>query len=237
MLEASRRRIEETLPTEAQVLDVGGWGSPFPRADAVIDLLPYATRGLYAYSEADRRLERFTDATWVERDICARDPWPFSDRAFDFAVCSHVLEDVRDPLWVCSELSRVAARGYIEVPSRLEEQIFGVNGEWVGWGHHRWLIELSDSELVFLFKHHDIHGDPRRSLSRRLRGSLRPEERVTTLWWTDGIRCRERVLVDQAEIHRDLEAFVAAHAGRVPPEPAPSLARRGARRIRRRIRR
>jgi ubiquinone/menaquinone biosynthesis C-methylase UbiE len=45
--------------------------------------------------------EGFTRDTWVQRDICDHEPWPFEDRQFDFVVCSHTLEDVRDPVWVC----------------------------------------------------------------------------------------------------------------------------------------
>ena len=44
--------------------------------------------------------ERFTADTWVVQDICT--PWPFADGQFDFAVCSHTLEDVRDPVFVCN---------------------------------------------------------------------------------------------------------------------------------------
>ena len=80
--------------------------------------------------------------TWVERDICDREPWPFADDQFDFAVCSHTLEDVRDPVFVCAELNRVARAGYLEVPSRLEEQSWGVIGPYVGWSHHRWLVDV-----------------------------------------------------------------------------------------------
>ena len=83
--------------------------------------------------------------TWVTRDICAREPWPFEDGAFDFVVCSHTLEDLRDPVWVCGELQRVARAGYIEVPSRLEEQSWNVQGPWVGWGHHHWLIDVGEA--------------------------------------------------------------------------------------------
>jgi hypothetical protein len=34
-------------PQPHVVLDVGGWGRPFTRADWVLDLMPYETRGLY----------------------------------------------------------------------------------------------------------------------------------------------------------------------------------------------
>ena len=126
MLEANRERIEAMLGDDDLVLDVGGWGSPFERADWVIDLMPYETRG--RYGATDPAAERFGAETWVRRDICDREPWPFADRQFDFAVCSHTLEDVRDPVFVCAELNRVARAGYIEVPSRLQEQSWGVWG-------------------------------------------------------------------------------------------------------------
>src|SRR3954449_10993879 len=102
------------LPDDALVLDVGGWAKPFPRADWVLDLMPYETRGLYGTLEPDA--ERFGPDTWVTLDMCAHMPWPFADAQFDFAICSHTLEDIRDPIWVCSELARVARAGYIEVP-------------------------------------------------------------------------------------------------------------------------
>ena len=115
MLDASRDRILRELPDDALVLDIGGWGKPFPRADWVVDVKDYATRGVYGSEPGE---ERFGLKTWVQRDICAAEPLPFEDEQFDFVVCSHTLEDVRDPVWVSSEINRVGRAGYIEVPSR-----------------------------------------------------------------------------------------------------------------------
>ncbi|MGI8845859.1 MAG: class I SAM-dependent methyltransferase, partial [Thermoleophilaceae bacterium] len=142
MLESSAARILANLGSGDLVLDVGAGANPFERADWVIDLWPYGKRGIYG--RQDRAAERFSEATWVLHDICDPGPWPFADDQFDFAVCSHTLEDVRDPVGVCAELSRVARAGYIEVPSRLEEQSLGVQGPWAGWGHHHWLIDPID---------------------------------------------------------------------------------------------
>jgi len=192
VLKASRERVE-ALPADARVLDVGGWAAPLHRADWVLDLMAWETRGLYGAT--DPALERFSAQTWVQRDICSREPWPFADGAFDFAVCSHTLEDVRDPVWVCSELSRVARAGYVEVPSRLVEQSFGVQGDWVGWGHHHWLIDVVDGALEFVFKPHilvreDLH------FPAGFATGLTESERVETLWWEGEVRAWERVFVD-----------------------------------------
>ena len=197
MLASNLERIDELTGEDGLVLDVGGWAKPLPRADWVIDLMPYDTRGLYGPLTPD--VERFTSKTWIERDICAREPWPFETAQFDFAVCSHTLEDVRDPVWVCSELSRVARAGYIEVPSRLEEQCYGVNGPWVGWSHHRWLVDVVDGELQFVHKPHMLCGRPEFFLPPELGARLTPEQRVETLFWQGEVRASERVFVDPEE--------------------------------------
>ena len=111
--------------------------------------------------------ECFSEDTWLQRDICSREAFPFRDKSIDFAICSHTLEDIRDPLWVCSELIRVAKRGYIEVPSREWETCRGSERpNEVGLSHHRWLIDVSGKRLRFLMKFHLIHSHWRFSLPR-----------------------------------------------------------------------
>src|ERR1700760_4553932 len=103
---ANARRLNESLPASAIVVDIGGGASVFPRADYVIDFCPFTVRNSLG-SVGDIPV-RYNAERWTQLDLCAREPWPFPDKHFDFAVCSHVLEDVRDPIWVCSEISRVA---------------------------------------------------------------------------------------------------------------------------------
>jgi SAM-dependent methyltransferase len=169
-----------------------------PRADWVIDLMPYATRGMYG--NVDPASERFDESTWVTRDICAREPWPFEDGKFDFVVCAHTLEDVRDPVWVCNEMNRVARAGYIETPSRLEEQTYGIHGPWVGWSHHHWLVEAESGTLTFVFKSHVLHGRRDFAFRRGFADSLRPEERVVSVFWEGNLECRERIFLGPGEI-------------------------------------
>jgi hypothetical protein len=207
VLDSSRERIESMLAEDAVVLDVGGWASPLARADWVIDVMPYETRGLYG--ESDPAAERFSGERWIERDVCDRDPWPFADGQFDFAVCSHTLEDVRDPVWVCSELARVARAGYVEVPSRLEEQAFGVHGPWVGWSHHHWLVDITDGRLEFVFKTAVLQGREDCRLTAEQRAALTEDERVQTLFWERRLEARERIFLTGEELDRYLAEGVA----------------------------
>ena len=235
MLASNRARILERLGDEQLVLDVGGGAWPFERADWVIDLMPFERRGLYGGGEGDagRGRERFSSETWVTRDICDHEPWPFADKQFDFAVCAQTLEDVRDPVWVCHELIRVARAGYIEVPSRLEEQSFGFQGPWAGWGHHRWLIDVGADGLRFVLKHHILHARASDHFDTAFYRRLTPEQRIQALWWEGSFSYGEDVICDAATIDAYLADFVAAHR---PPQPPPGRGRQLARRLRSRLR-
>lgn len=197
MLSSAFDRID-ALPDDARVLDVGGWASPLPRADHVIDLFGYATRGMYDYAEDKRRTERFTADTWVVRDICASEPWPFADGAFDFSVCAQTLEDVRDPIRVCEELIRVSRAGYVEVPAPVEDLTWGIHGPWVGWSHHHWICELENGVLQFNHKPHLLCAEGRHHPAGTC-DVLSPEDRVIQLWWTDTFEFRENVRVGADE--------------------------------------
>jgi hypothetical protein len=234
MLESSRRAIEERLGDHQVALDVGGWAKPLARADWVIDLMPYETRGLYGYDK-QAAPERFSADTWVVHDICAREPWPFADDQFDFAICSHTLEDIRDPVWVCSELQRVARAGYIEVPSRLEEQTWGVQGNFVGWTHHRWLIDVADGRIDFTLKVHGIHGRPRWYFPNAFLEGLDAEARVQSMWWEGSFEASERILMSIEELEEYLTSFVNANGGSAAAGATPLRRRLGA--LRRRLHR
>jgi ubiquinone/menaquinone biosynthesis C-methylase UbiE len=165
--------------------------------------------------------ERFTKDTWIQRDICDRKPWPFADKEFDYVICSHVLEDLRDPLWVCSEIRRVGKRGYIETPSRLAESSRGWGGANIaGLSHHRWLIEQEGSKLTFLMKYHYIHSHWRLSLPASFFRSVDESAKVMPFFWEDTFDFEEKLLFSTADEHAELERFVQS----VRPYPKWKLA-------------
>ena len=210
MLPAATERILTTLRSDALVLDVGGWAAPFNRADWVIDLMPYETRGpMGSYGDGP---ERFTQRTWVTRDVCDHKPWPFEDDQFDFALCVTTLEDLRDPIWVCREMSRVARAGYVEVPTIEAELIYNVEGDgpWLGHEHHRWLVDIEDGELVFVHKPHSIHHDWTLRVLPRWRARMTVEDHLQGLFWERELRARERVLIglDYQDLRNELRERV-----------------------------
>ncbi|MGI8684749.1 MAG: class I SAM-dependent methyltransferase [Acidimicrobiales bacterium] len=202
------------LAGEGALLDVGGWAQPFRRADRGVDLLPYGTRG--QYGAIGPGPERFTAATWVEHDICG-EPMPFTDKEFDFVVCSHVLEDVRDPIHVCRELVRVAKAGYIEVPSREIESTWGVEGRYTGYYHHRWLVELQDGEFVFRHKSPALVGIPTVPPPSCPWSGLAEERRVTFLFWSRSFAFCEELQISGEKTKAEMAGFVE----RVAPPSRP----------------
>ncbi len=196
-----------------RVLDVGCWACPFNRADWVLDSEPFESRGYYASiglpaSQGGDR-EHFTRETWIRRDICDHAPWPFPDKFFDFSICSHTLEDVRDPLFVCSELIRVSKRGYIETPSRLAETCRGWETErTAGLNHHRWLIDYRPGRLDFTMKWHMIHADRSFTLPPKLYFDLSPVERISWMFWEDCFEVAETMMHGRDKKGAFFRAFV-----------------------------
>src|SRR6202023_2285627 len=110
-------------------------------------------------------------------------------------ICSHTLEDIRDPLFVCSELVRISKAGYIEVPSRVAESCRGwEHPGFAGLSHHRWLVEIEGSHVRFTPKYHSLHGELDNALPASYLRHLAEEARVTFLWWQDRFSWSETML-------------------------------------------
>lgn len=203
------------LEPSDRVLDVGGWACPFNRAQWILDAEPWETRGFYRTfggppSQGGER-EHFSRETWVQRDICGRQPWPFADKEFDFVICSHTLEDVRDPLWVCSELVRVGKRGYLETPSRLLESCRGLEAPGVvGLSHHRWFVEMEPGHVRFMMKFHFVHSEFRFGFPASHAARLSPEERIAALWWEDKFEATERVIHGLDRQRKEIADYVSS---------------------------
>jgi len=208
----NQRLLVETLNDSDRVLDVGGWHAPLNRADSVIDIMPFETRNRQGAILADIWPdERFTRESYMQRDICDT-PWPFADKEFDFVLCSHTLEDVRDPIAVCREINRVAKAGYLEVPSRLVESTKGVERPfYCGYYHHRWLCEVNGSEISFMFKPAMLHAYRRFYFRKRWYQKINPRYDAAGFFWEGSFIFKERILIDRDQVQEDLLRFKAQY--------------------------
>jgi len=120
------------VPRNAVVLDLGCGDKPHPRANVLCDR--------FASGSAERggALAKIRPTV-----IADAEELPFRNKAFDYVVCSHVLEHARDPRRFLGEMMRVAGGGYVECPTPLAEALFG-------WGFHRWLVERGERGILVL---------------------------------------------------------------------------------------
>lgn len=125
------RRIAIPVGPDGLVLDVGSGDKPSWRADVLLDRYP---------DDAFAGQRSGTGRTRVDRPLFDADAadMPFADGVFDYAICSHVLEHVTDPVGVVRELTRVARAGYIEVPEASASKI-------VDFPSHLWWCRLDES--------------------------------------------------------------------------------------------
>jgi hypothetical protein len=217
-----------TLTADALVLDVGGGAAHDSRANWVIDLTSWENRNWF-YSERGELSgthDQIPPERWVQRDICDRDPWPFEDGQFDFVICSHTLEDVRDPVGVCREMMRVGRAGWITTPAAVTELTRGIESpHWCGWRHHRWLVEREGDGIVFLAKPHNVN-DPTWPAAVRSPRFLRPGAlEPLSFYWEGSFPVREEITIDGDVFDARLDAIAAA-ARRADPVGSAVIAAR-----------
>ena len=64
---------------------------------------------------------------------------PFKDKEFDFVITSHVIEHVEDFEFFVKELERISSKGYIELPTRLADNLVFENRN-----DHIWWFKYND---------------------------------------------------------------------------------------------
>lgn len=206
MLKKNVDLILQQISPNDKVLDMGGWVRPFNRANYVIDIMAYETRGVFGYTGPEK--EYFSKETWITQDVSGSTPLPFQDKEIDFVICSHLLEDIRDPIRLCSEIVRIGKRGYIEVPSRVAESIIGLEGKsYTGYNHHRWLVQIQGSEIIFQHKTPILYSSARFYLPRKYLRRLKEEDKVSFLFWQGSFEYKEIIHIGYHNTAQELERF------------------------------
>ena len=72
---------------------------------------------------------------------------PFKDNQFDFVYASHVIEHIEDVSHFISELQRITKRGYIELPSMLEDNLILSENS---INDHKWIFKFDDVKNTLL---------------------------------------------------------------------------------------
>lgn len=88
-------------------------------------------------------------------NICEESVWQkaieyceLKNSKFDFAICTHTLEDILNPFFVAKKMSLIAKEGFVAMPSKWADLSRGPHHAWKGWMHHRWVFDVIDGTLV-----------------------------------------------------------------------------------------
>jgi len=159
-----------------KILDVGGAINTKKDATHIIDIIE---------KPKDCKLH------YTQQNICKK--WPFKDKEFDLAYCSNVLEDIKDPLFVCKEMMRVSKAGIIIVPSILTECTKGVdtwkgNESYAGFCHHRWLCMIDDNKITFIPKWSIVNIT---DWTKHIPKEIKKQHFYDVLQWTDSFKIQE----------------------------------------------
>jgi len=127
---SSKKFIEETFSsnTDWNILDIGCGYNANKFANVICDIQDLSNYYLN---------KKFIKLT--EKKL------PFNDKEFDFVVASHVMEHVEDVEFFIKELQRVSKQGYIELPTKLEDNLVFENKK-----DHLWHMDFDDVENKIL---------------------------------------------------------------------------------------
>ncbi len=120
---------------------------------------------------------------------------PFKDKEFDFVIASHVIEHVEDFAFFISELERISNQGYIELPTRLGDNLVFENTT-----DHIWWFIFDDDKKKLLASKKTQTLEPFLSVAtgKNLSDSFR-ESFVIELAWKDKIEFSIDNQIDNSE--------------------------------------
>ena len=108
---------------------------------------------------------------------------PFKDKEFDFVITSHVIEHVDDLDFFIKEIERISNQGYIELPSKLGDNLVFEN-----LTDHIWWFDYDDEKQVLLAEKKKQFIEPfiTVSIAKKLEQLFR-KDLILELFWSNKI--------------------------------------------------
>ena len=104
---------------------------------------------------------------------------PFKDKEFDFVIASHVIEHVQDFEFFIKELERISSKGYIELPTRLGDNlVFENKNDHIWW----FLFDDINQQLIASKKNQILEPFLNVSLSKKFEQIFRESFVIELIW-------------------------------------------------------
>ena len=101
------------------------------------------------FADIDDHYDSFSKLNLEYTKIEPNKKLPFKDKEFDYVILSHVLEHVPNLLTFKDELVRIGKSGYIELPTKLYDNVvFGSDEPVLG---HKWWFEFDDDNQILKY--------------------------------------------------------------------------------------
>jgi len=124
----------------------------------------------------------YKDRNFIKLDK-NKEKLPFKDNEFDFVFSSHVVEHIKNVELFISELERVGKKGYLELPTKLEDNFCFENRT-----EHLWQIDYDDvnSKILLSERFEFFHPIFSVNTAQKFRDTFR-SSMVFELYWEDKI--------------------------------------------------
>jgi hypothetical protein len=66
---------------------------------------------------------------------------------YDYCICTHLLEDIAFPEFVCKCINKIAKAGLITFPSKYKELSYFESKSYRGYSHHRWIMTIINNTI------------------------------------------------------------------------------------------
>lgn len=130
----------KNINDDDKVLEIGPGATPHFRSDEFLE---------YSFDNDAERIRQSGNVGILNTDkpvhYYTGDEFPFPDKAFDYVICSHVIEHVPEPIKFIQEMTRISLKGYIEFPLASYEYLYNIP-------EHLHLISCKNNKIRSLCK-------------------------------------------------------------------------------------
>lgn len=141
---------QKNLDSNYRIIDIGGakekhYPQKFSFIDYVLDLNSADTK---ATNLVSIRGDINEESSFIEVEDYVK-----NNGKFEYSLCTHTLEDIRNPQLVIKKLTQISKAGLISFPSKyLELSRFEKPYLFRGFHHHRWIFVIKENKITAIPK-------------------------------------------------------------------------------------